>query len=99
VYYVTDQVIVNVVIRMNWVENVKLRFYRGFEEYTALWKWFGIQNVTYRLGDFKLWENGSYPLIIHMYDRGREICSSVATICPPLFPTGDGYTRCFSPGW
>jgi hypothetical protein len=99
VYYVTDQVLVNVVIGMNWVENVKLRFYHGFEEYIALWKWFRIRNVTYRLGYFKLWKDGPYPLIVHMYDRGRAICTSVTEICPPTFPTGDAYTRCFSPGW
>jgi hypothetical protein len=99
VYYVPDQVIVNVIIRMKWTGNVKLRFYRGVEEYVAMWRFFGIRNVTYRLGDFKLWKDGPYPLVVHMYDRGRKICRSVSEVCPALFPTGHAYTRCFQPGY
>jgi hypothetical protein len=97
--YVPDQVIVNVLIRMGLISNVQMRFYNGFEEYIAMWKWFGIPNVTYRLGGFRLWADGTYPTLVHMYDRGHAICASVSEICPPLFPTVDQYTRCFVPGW
>jgi hypothetical protein len=76
-----------------------LQFYHGFEEYITMSKWFGQGNVTHQLAQFTLWANGPYPLIIHMYDRGRAICASVSEVYPPLFPINDVYTHCFFLGW
>jgi hypothetical protein len=97
--YVPDQVILNAVIRTNVVAGLKLRFFHGFQEYVAMWKWFGKENVTYRIGDFRVWAAAPFPVVVHMYDRGRNFCASVSEVCRATFPTHDQYTRCFSPGW
>jgi hypothetical protein len=97
--YVPDQVILNVVVGLSLVSNIRLRFFRGFEEYMAMWKWFGRPNITYRIGDFRVWADAPFPMIVHMYDRGKKFCASVSEVCPPTFPTNDPYTMCFVPGW
>jgi hypothetical protein len=51
-------------------------------------------NVTYALGDYRLFANGGYPLVLHMYDRSRRFCQSARMACPVLFHTQDEHLKC-----
>jgi hypothetical protein len=92
--FIPDQVITNVIIRMGLLSNLTIRFYHAFEEYSSLWDWYGTKNATWWLGEFRLWKDGPFPMIVHMYDRSGGFCKSVNELCPPLFPVTDQYVRC-----
>jgi hypothetical protein len=51
-------------------------------------------NVTYALGQYRLFGDGGYPLVLHMYDRSRKFCKSAGTACPALFYTKDEHLKC-----
>jgi hypothetical protein len=91
----TDQVFTNTLLSLGVLEarGVPFRFWKEGEPYIAMWNIWERHNVTYRLGDFRLFENGMYPLGLHMFDRHKGFTFSVLGACPESFKTGSPYVR------
>jgi hypothetical protein len=92
---ITDQVIMNVLLGLGAFQNkgISFRFWGLPDEYRVLWSYFGRTNATYLLGEYRLFKDGKYPLLLHMFDRWRGLSRSVNKACPPLFPVRHPYIR------
>jgi hypothetical protein len=95
-----DQVIHNILIHDGSYEehgvNVKV-----FNMSSVFWAMNGVwnkQKVVYRIGEYRLFENGPYPLVLHMFDRSRRFCMSVREACAPVFDPGE-QQRCKMLRW
>jgi hypothetical protein len=91
-----DQVIINILYglgRFSTAHGLRIRLWDETDEYRVIWMLFRRENVTYRLGEYRLYSNQTYPLVIHMYDRGKSFVESVLAACPKLFETRDPYLR------
>jgi hypothetical protein len=88
-----DQVVANVCYNSGLFSRVKMKVWREADEYRVIWNLYGRANVSYRIGEYRLFADGKYPLLVHMYDRGRSFLKSVFNACPPLFPTVFPYMR------
>jgi hypothetical protein len=87
-----DQVIANVLYGSGLLSKINIRIWREADEYRAIWNLFDRANVTYRIGEYRLFADGKYPLVVHMYDRGKRFLESVVEACPS-FPTVFPYVR------
>jgi hypothetical protein len=91
-----DQVIVNILYglgRLSPANGIKMRIWKEPDEYRTAWMLFGRPNVTYRIGEYRLYAGGHYPLVVHMYDRSKGFRDSVVKACPQEFATKDPYSR------
>jgi hypothetical protein len=92
-YWIPDQVILNSIIYTNQTGGVPLRFYESFQEYHIMIFMFNLRNISYDLGEYRALHNGTYPFLVHLYDRSRRFSRSVSRKCPQTFPTADPYIR------
>jgi hypothetical protein len=93
IYWIPDQVILNSIIYTNQTGGVPIRFYENFQEYHIMIFMFNLKNISYELGEYRALRNGTYPFLVHLYDRSRAFSRSVRKSCPQTFPTADPYIR------
>jgi hypothetical protein len=75
-------------------KGIRVKIYKEHHVYRAMDGVWNRRNVTYELGEYRLFEDGNYPLVCHMFDRSQRFCDSAKAACPPLFETGDTHIRC-----
>lgn len=94
--WIPDQVLFNIMINMNYTikNKIPLKLYKKEDPFMVLTSIFKWKNLTWDLGNFRADPNGSYPLVVHLYDRNKVLCNSVLAKCPATFPTMDNYSRC-----
>jgi hypothetical protein len=93
---IVDQVIHNVLWGHGIYERLGIRLIAFDEasEYRAMDGVWNRGNVTYELGHYRLFGNGNYPLLLHMYDRSRRLCDSVWNACKPVFLDDSDHAKC-----
>jgi hypothetical protein len=90
-----DQVAINLMYGLGEFDRngIAIRVWNEHDPYRVIWKLFDRANVSYLLGDYRLYLGEIYPLVIHMFDRSTGFRDSVVKACPPLFRTRDAYVR------
>jgi hypothetical protein len=96
IVWIPDQVVINSMIHTNVVSDagIRIRYYQSFDEYHIMLYLFDRPNLTYAVGHYREFQNGSYPLVVHLFDRSKRFCRSVPNVCPQMFPMQDSYVRC-----
>jgi hypothetical protein len=91
-----NQVLFNMLIGSGVYQrlNLKVKLYTDRHVFRALDGVWNRSNVQYEIGEYRLYEDGDYPLVCHMFDRSQRFCNSVKAACPALFDIGDDYIRC-----
>jgi hypothetical protein len=91
-----NQVIFNLIIGQGIVQKrgARVVVWKEASAYRALDMVWRRRNVTYLLGHYRLFENGVYPLVLHMFDRSKRFCNSAIRACPAQFYSRDEHLRC-----
>jgi hypothetical protein len=89
-----NTVVFNILIDGGSTRNISIKIFDEGSHYRTLTGVWGRKNVTYSLGEYRLFKKGEYPLVLHMFDRSKQFCESVRTACPPLFRTLDDHMWC-----
>jgi hypothetical protein len=84
--YIPDQVVMNLLIRMN---NISFTPYKSGEMLTSLWRLFNRPEMEWVLGKWRHSNKSDYPCGIHLYDRSESFAKSVFSQCQPAIERSD----------
>jgi hypothetical protein len=93
--WIPDQVIINSMHITGELDRagVPLRLYKTTEEYHVMFWMFNLVNISYDLGEYRALDGGTYPFLVHLWDRSKKFGQSILRRCPQTFPTIDRYIR------
>jgi hypothetical protein len=89
-YFFIDQVIMNLVIIHQHAAEAGVRVVPHMHagDYITVADCLGWAGTNYTMGELCL-RKDVYPLVIHLYDRSWQLCSSARQVCPSVHPVDD----------
>jgi hypothetical protein len=90
-----DQDFVNALVRSKATTKagIPVLLYGKSDAFHVMWPLVHCENVTYVIGEYRQWDDGIYPFLIHQGDRSIPFLQTVIESCPQKFAAVDGYVR------